>query len=212
MGKDLQGKSGGLEGGLNTYSRALVLSVFIREGLGFEFMMVVAGGNVGVVVVADHGLDEAEGAAYHHHHSHHQQHHRHRHHHPLSVPPPHHHHQALQEDDQQQQQQDQSTTTASSTSTTTTKYQRNPADYRQQKMIRDHHQQHGYRCPLCCRTLQDISTMRAHLEHHYPRDSPTCPVASCAKTFSHPNSVRNHMRLKHPVQWDQIKTLRWTYV
>ncbi|XP_060823896.1 broad-complex core protein isoforms 1/2/3/4/5 isoform X3 [Bombus pascuorum] len=161
----------------------------------------------------DHGLDEAEGAAYHHHHSHHQQHHRHRHHHPLSVPPPHHHHhQALQEDDQQQQQQDQSTTTASTTSTTTTKYQRSPADYRQQKMIRDHHQQHGYRCPLCCRTLQDISTMRAHLEHHYPRDSPTCPVASCAKTFSHPNSVRNHMRLKHPVQWDQIKTLRWTYV
>ncbi|XP_043794928.1 broad-complex core protein isoforms 1/2/3/4/5-like isoform X3 [Apis laboriosa] len=165
----------------------------------------------------DHGLDEAEGAAYHHHHSHHQQHHRHRHHHPLSVPPPHHHHhQALQEDDQQQQQQqqqqDQSTTTASTTNTTTTKYQRSPADYRQQKMIRDHHQQHGYRCPLCCRTLQDISTMRAHLEHHYPRDSPTCPVASCAKTFSHPNSVRNHMRLKHPVQWDQIKTLRWTYV
>ncbi|XP_076478708.1 uncharacterized protein LOC117166476 isoform X2 [Bombus vancouverensis nearcticus] len=160
----------------------------------------------------DHGLDEAEGAAYHHHHSHHQQHHRHRHHHPLSVPPPHHHHQALQEDDQQQQQQDQSTTTASTTSTTTTKYQRSPADYRQQKMIRDHHQQHGYRCPLCCRMLLDISTMRAHLEHHYPRDSPTCPVASCAKTFSHPNSVRNHMRLKHPVQWDQIKTLRWTYV
>ncbi|XP_050488085.1 protein bric-a-brac 2-like isoform X2 [Bombus huntii] len=160
----------------------------------------------------DHGLDEAEGAAYHHHHSHHQQHHRHRHHHPLSVPPPHHHHQALQEDDQQQQQQDQSTTTASTTSTTTTKYQRSQADYRQQKMIRDHHQQHGYRCPLCCRMLLDISTMRAHLEHHYPRDSPTCPVASCAKTFSHPNSVRNHMRLKHPVQWDQIKTLRWTYV
>ncbi|XP_076230014.1 uncharacterized protein LOC116424925 isoform X5 [Nomia melanderi] len=69
----------------------------------------------------------------------------------------------------------------------------------------EHHQHRG-------RTLQDISTMRAHLEHHYPRDSPTCPVASCAKTFSHPNSVRNHMRLKHPVQWDQIKTLRWTYV
>ncbi|XP_076388471.1 focal adhesion protein tensin isoform X22 [Megachile rotundata] len=162
----------------------------------------------------DHGLDEAEGAAYHHHHSHHQQHHRHRHHHPLSVPPPHHHHQALQEDEQQQQQQqDQSSTTATTTNnTTSTKYQRSPADFRQQKMIRDHHQQHGYRCPLCCRTLQDISTMRAHLEHHYPRDSPTCPVASCAKTFSHPNSVRNHMRLKHPVQWDQIKTLRWTYV
>ncbi|XP_029049249.1 uncharacterized protein LOC117603309 isoform X3 [Osmia lignaria lignaria] len=162
----------------------------------------------------DHGLDEAEGAAYHHHHSHHQQHHRHRHHHPLSVPPPHHHHhQALQEDDQQQQQQqDQSSTTSTTPNNTTTKYQRSPADFRQQKMIRDHHQQHGYRCPLCCRTLQDISTMRAHLEHHYPRDSPTCPVASCAKTFSHPNSVRNHMRLKHPVQWDRIKTLRWTYV
>ncbi|XP_031827829.1 uncharacterized protein LOC116424925 isoform X3 [Nomia melanderi] len=179
----------------------------------------------------DHGLDEAEGAAYHHHHSHHQQHHRHRHHHPPSVPPPHHHHhQALQKDEQDQQQ---STTTGSSsggggggggsggggggsaTNTTSTgagKYQRSPADFRQQKMMRDHHQQHGYRCPLCCRTLQDISTMRAHLEHHYPRDSPTCPVASCAKTFSHPNSVRNHMRLKHPVQWDQIKTLRWTYV
>ncbi|KZC07152.1 PREDICTED: zinc finger protein squeeze-like [Dufourea novaeangliae] len=181
-------------------------------------MVVVAGGNVGVVVVADHGLDEAEGAAYHHHHSHHQQHHhRHHqrhHHHPPSVPPPHHHHhQARQEDEHQ----DQSTTTSTGGSTgtnapgTSSKYQRT-ADFRQQKLIRDHHQQHGYRCPLCCRTLQDISTMRAHLEHHYPRDSPTCPVASCAKTFSHPNSVRNHMRLKHPVQWDQIKTLRWTYV
>ncbi|XP_076168761.1 uncharacterized protein LOC143147403 isoform X2 [Ptiloglossa arizonensis] len=157
----------------------------------------------------DHGLDEAEGAAYHHHHSHHQQHHRHRHHHPPSVPPPHHHHhQALQEDEQDHQ----PATTATTASTTTTKYQRSQPDFRQQKMMRDHHQQHGYRCPLCCRTLQDISTMRAHLEHHYPRDSPTCPVASCAKTFSHPNSVRNHMRLKHPVQWDQIKTLRWTYV
>ncbi|XP_054011823.1 protein bric-a-brac 2 isoform X3 [Hylaeus anthracinus] len=157
----------------------------------------------------DHGLDEAEGAAYHHHHSHHQQHHRHRHHHPPSVPPPHHHHhQALQEDEQDQP----AATTSTTASTTTTKYQRSQPDFRQQKMMRDHHQQHGYRCPLCCRTLQDISTMRAHLEHHYPRDSPTCPVASCAKTFSHPNSVRNHMRLKHPVQWDQIKTLRWTYV
>ncbi|XP_033334469.1 uncharacterized protein LOC117225169 isoform X3 [Megalopta genalis] len=162
----------------------------------------------------DHGLDEAEGAAYHHHHSHHQQHHRHRHHHPPSVPPPHHHHhQALKKEEQ-----DQSSTgssggnAAAGSNAGTSKYQRSPADFRQQKMMRDHHQQHGYRCPLCCRTLQDISTMRAHLEHHYPRDSPTCPVASCAKTFSHPNSVRNHMRLKHPVQWDQIKTLRWTYV
>ncbi|XP_048509145.1 protein abrupt isoform X3 [Athalia rosae] len=83
---------------------------------------------------------------------------------------------------------------------------------RQQRTLHEHQRQHGYRCPLCSRTLLDISTMRAHLEHHYPRDSPTCPVTSCAKTFSHPNSVRNHMRMKHPVQWDQIKTLRWAYV
>lgn len=172
-------------------------------------MVVVAGGNVGVVVVADHGLDEAEGAAYHHHHSHHQQHHRHRHHHPLSVPPPHHRHQAQLEDDTSV---NQSSTTATTTITTTSKYQRSQPDFRQQRLLREHHRQHGYRCPLCCRTLQDISAMRAHLDHHYPRDSPTCPVSSCAKTFSHPNSVRNHMRLKHPVQWDQIKTLRWTYV
>ncbi|XP_076634222.1 uncharacterized protein LOC143348175 isoform X3 [Colletes latitarsis] len=156
----------------------------------------------------DHGLDEAEGAAYHHHHSDHQQHDRHRHHHPPSVPPPHHHHrQALQEDEQ-----DQPVATVTTPSTTTTKYQRSQPDFGHQKMMRDHHQQHGYRCPLCCRTLQDISTMRAHLEHHYPRDSSTCPVASCAKTFCHPNSVRNHMRLKHSDQWDQIKMLRWTYV
>ncbi|XP_019888082.1 protein bric-a-brac 2 isoform X5 [Ooceraea biroi] len=157
----------------------------------------------------DHGLDEAEGAAYHHHHSHHQQHHRHRHHHPLSVPPPHHRHQASLEDDPPI---NQSSTTATMTIRTTSKYQRGQPDYRQQRLLREHHRQHGYRCPLCCRMLQDISTMRAHLDHHYPRDSPTCPVASCGKTFSHPNSVRNHMRLKHPVQWDQIKTLRWTYV
>ncbi|KAL7291351.1 hypothetical protein TKK_0014949 [Trichogramma kaykai] len=70
----------------------------------------------------------------------------------------------------------------------------------------------GFACPLCSRVTPDIGDMRAHLDQHYPRDSPVCPVASCAKTFSHPNSVRNHMRLKHPLQWDQIKTLRWTYV
>ncbi|XP_071569123.1 uncharacterized protein [Temnothorax nylanderi] len=157
----------------------------------------------------DHGLDEAEGAAYHHHHSHHQQHHRHRHHHSLSVPPPHHRHQAQLEDDTSV---NQSSTTATTTVTTPSKYQRGQPDFRQQRLLREHHRQHGYRCPLCCRILQDISAMRAHLDQHYPRDSPTCPVTSCAKTFSHPNSVRNHMRLKHPVQWDQIKTLRWTYV
>ncbi|KAL2713372.1 hypothetical protein V1478_017070 [Vespula squamosa] len=175
-------------------------------------MVVVAGGNVGVVVVADHGLDEAEGAAYHHHHSHHQQHHRHRHHHPLPpAPPPHH----LQPAGTHEDDSDQSGNTVAATTTittTTAKYQRAQPDFRQQRMLREHHRQHGYRCPLCCRTFQEIGAMRAHLDHHYPRDSPTCPVVSCAKTFSHPNSVRNHMRLKHPIQWDQIKTLRWTYV
>lgn len=157
-----------------------------------EIMAVVASGNVGVVVVADDGLNDADGMAYHHHpHSHHQQ-RQHQHH--LETPS---HLQPSDELDDHNQ----------------VKLQRaQPPDYRQQRMLREHHRQHGYRCPLCSRTLHDIGTMRAHLEHHYPRDSPTCPVTSCAKTFSHPNSVRNHMRLKHPVQWDQIKTLRWTYV
>nr|CAD7438180.1 unnamed protein product [Timema bartmani] len=54
--------------------------------------------------------------------------------------------------------------------------------------------------------------MRSHLEQHYPRDSPTCPVASCSKAFSHPNSVRNHMRMKHTQQWDKMKTLKWSYM
>ncbi|XP_051158387.1 protein abrupt isoform X3 [Leptopilina boulardi] len=140
----------------------------------------------------DDGLNDADGMAYHHHpHSHHQQ-RQHQHH--LETPS---HLQPSDELDDHNQ----------------VKLQRaQPPDYRQQRMLREHHRQHGYRCPLCSRTLHDIGTMRAHLEHHYPRDSPTCPVTSCAKTFSHPNSVRNHMRLKHPVQWDQIKTLRWTYV
>lgn len=177
-------------------------------------MRVVAGGNVGLVVVADHGLDDGEGGPYHH--SHHQQLHR----------------QFQLQQQQQQQRQEQlqqrqlqqikdeerneSTIVATSTSLSaaagTGKYPRTPPDYRHQRMLREHHRQHGYNCPLCCRTLHDISAMRAHLDHHYPRDSPTCPVVACAKTFSHPNSVRNHMRLKHPLQWEQIKTLRWTYV
>ncbi|XP_034943405.1 protein abrupt isoform X3 [Chelonus insularis] len=67
-------------------------------------------------------------------------------------------------------------------------------------------------CPLCVRTFYDIGDMRAHLDQHYPKDSPSCPVVSCGKIFSHPNSVRNHMRLKHSLQWDKIKALRWTYV
>lgn len=70
----------------------------------------------------------------------------------------------------------------------------------------------GYRCPLCTISMRDISEMRAHLDVHYPKDSPVCPVTFCSKTFTHPNSVRNHMRLKHAVQWDEIKILRWSHM
>ncbi|XP_012270017.1 broad-complex core protein isoform X4 [Orussus abietinus] len=161
----------------------------------------------------DPGLDEAEGAAYHHHHSHHQQRHR----------AHHHEHQhrsqarAEAEVEAPRPRKEPSFFPAGpgpGPGAAVVKYERaqQQSEFRQQRMLREHHRQHGYRCPLCCRTLPDIGAMRAHLDHHYPRDSPTCPVASCAKTFSHPNSVRNHMRLKHPVQWDRIKTLRWTYV
>ncbi|KAJ8875437.1 hypothetical protein PR048_023332 [Dryococelus australis] len=69
-----------------------------------------------------------------------------------------------------------------------------------------------YECPLCDAVVGELQLMRAHLEEHYPRDSPTCPVASCAKAFSHPNSVRNHMRMKHAEQWDKMKTLKWSYI
>ncbi|KAL1124654.1 hypothetical protein AAG570_001278, partial [Ranatra chinensis] len=51
----------------------------------------------------------------------------------------------------------------------------------------------GYACPLCEATLPDLLTIRNHIDRHYPRDSPTCPVPSCARHFTHPNSVRNHM-------------------
>ncbi|XP_043283636.1 protein bric-a-brac 2 isoform X5 [Venturia canescens] len=180
----------------------------------------------------DHGLDDGEGGAYHH--SHHQQLHR-------QFQLQQQQQQQRQEQmekqmkDEERQHQLQlqqrqlhhikdedrvetgitgasSTSISSSGSTGAGKYARTPPDFRQQRMLREHHRQHGYNCPLCCRTLHDISAMRAHLDHHYPRDSPTCPVVDCAKSFSHPNSVRNHMRLKHPLQWEQIKTLRWTYV
>ncbi|XP_014203279.1 protein abrupt isoform X4 [Copidosoma floridanum] len=133
----------------------------------------------------DHGLDEVaeDATSYHHHHSHHQQ--------QQQRHQRHRHHQHHQE-------------------VAVSKYhqhsQRAIAHQQQQP------QQRGFQCPLCTRVFQDITGMRAHLDQHYPRDSPVCPVTSCAKNFSHPNSVRNHMRLKHPVQWDQIKTLRWTYV
>ncbi|KAK0179364.1 hypothetical protein PV327_005122 [Microctonus hyperodae] len=80
------------------------------------------------------------------------------------------------------------------------------------ELLRDHHREYGFDCPLCSKKFIGIVDMRAHLDRHYPRDSPICPVSSCQKIFSHPNSVRNHMRLKHSVQWDKIKALRWTYV
>lgn len=70
----------------------------------------------------------------------------------------------------------------------------------------------SFECPLCDAVVIELPAMRAHLEEHYPRDSPTCPVSSCAKAFSHPNSVRNHMRMKHAQQWDKMKTLKWSYM
>lgn len=70
----------------------------------------------------------------------------------------------------------------------------------------------GYQCPLCDAVLPDLLTIRAHIDNHYPRDSPVCPVPQCAKVFSHPNSVRNHMRTKHSVTWVNMKRLKWTYV
>ncbi|CAH2067629.1 unnamed protein product, partial [Iphiclides podalirius] len=67
----------------------------------------------------------------------------------------------------------------------------------------------GAQCPLCARRLRSAPAARAHLAAHYPRDSPRCPVAACARLFAHPNSVRNHMRLKHRRQWERMKTLKW---
>ncbi|CAH4012254.1 unnamed protein product [Pieris brassicae] len=65
-------------------------------------------------------------------------------------------------------------------------------------------------CPLCFAILDSLAYARLHLEAHYPRDSPVCPVASCARYFAHPNSVRNHMRIKHRRQWEKMKTLKWS--
>lgn len=65
-------------------------------------------------------------------------------------------------------------------------------------------------CPLCGGVLPSLGAARAHLEAHYPRDSPVCPVLSCARFFAHPNSVRNHMRIKHRRQWETMKTLKWS--
>lgn len=65
-------------------------------------------------------------------------------------------------------------------------------------------------CPLCGVALGSLAAARRHLDAHYPRDSPVCPVASCARYFAHPNSVRNHMRIKHRRQWERMKTLKWS--
>lgn len=62
-------------------------------------------------------------------------------------------------------------------------------------------------CPLCQVPLEQ-RVFRQHLDRHYPRDSPVCPVIQCARRFAHPNSVRNHMRLKHAMQWLKMKAMR----
>lgn len=62
-------------------------------------------------------------------------------------------------------------------------------------------------CPLCQAPLEQ-RLFRQHLDRHYPRDSPVCPVIQCGRRFAHPNSVRNHMRLKHAVQWLKMKAMR----
>lgn len=67
-----------------------------------------------------------------------------------------------------------------------------------------------YECPLCDDILPNLTVMRGHLEEHYPRDSPFCPVRECGRQFSHPNSVRNHMRTKHSAQWERMKQMKWS--
>lgn len=62
-------------------------------------------------------------------------------------------------------------------------------------------------CPLCNVPLEP-RLFRQHLDRHYPRDSPVCPVLQCGRRFAHPNSVRNHMRIKHTLQWAKMKAMR----
>lgn len=62
-------------------------------------------------------------------------------------------------------------------------------------------------CPLCDAPLEP-RLFRQHLDRHYPRDSPVCPVLQCGRRFAHPNSVRNHMRIKHTMQWAKMKAMR----
>ncbi|XP_044752216.1 protein abrupt-like isoform X4 [Coccinella septempunctata] len=65
-----------------------------------------------------------------------------------------------------------------------------------------------YECPLCDMILSNPNEARQHIDQHYPRDSPYCPVTECGKRFSHPNSVRNHMRSKHAKQWEIMKHIK----
>ena len=65
-----------------------------------------------------------------------------------------------------------------------------------------------YECPLCGIVFLDAVTVRSHIELHYPRESSQCPVPSCAKSFIHPNSVRNHMRMKHSAIWSKMKQMK----
>ncbi|XP_054082826.1 protein abrupt isoform X2 [Zeugodacus cucurbitae] len=66
---------------------------------------------------------------------------------------------------------------------------------------------HVLPCPLCETPLEQ-RFFRQHLDGHYPRDSPICPVIECGRRFAHPNSVRNHMRIKHTHQWAKMKVMR----
>ncbi|XP_018561077.1 protein abrupt-like isoform X3 [Anoplophora glabripennis] len=84
-----------------------------------------------------------------------------------------------------------------------------------QKFQKTNYQQMGagnvkYECPLCDLILPSINALRSHIDQHYPRDSPVCPVYECGKRFSHPNSVRNHMRTKHSKQWEIMKQVKWS--
>lgn len=67
-----------------------------------------------------------------------------------------------------------------------------------------------YECPLCDKVLENLITARIHLDEHYPRESLRCPVPNCGRLFSHPNSVRNHMRQKHFEEWTIMKQIKWT--
>ncbi|KAK9879487.1 hypothetical protein WA026_006557 [Henosepilachna vigintioctopunctata] len=50
-------------------------------------------------------------------------------------------------------------------------------------------------CPLCDMVLQSANMARQHIDQHYPRDSPVCPVTECGRRFVHPNSVLSRRSL-----------------